>query len=41
MALKASIYQAEGNLQEAAKLLTDVNEQTPSGRGVRTIRSFS
>ena len=27
---KASIYQAEGNLQEAAKLLVDVNASTPS-----------
>ena len=25
------MYQAEGNLQEAAKLLIDVNEQTTSG----------
>ena len=31
MALKASIYQAEGNLQEAAKLLSEINAQTPSG----------
>ena len=30
MALKASIYQAQGNLQEAAKLLSEVNAQTPS-----------
>jgi serine/threonine protein kinase/Tfp pilus assembly protein PilF len=30
MAFKASIYQAEGNLQEAAKLLSEVNAQTPS-----------
>ena len=30
MASKASIYQAEGNLQEAAKLLAEINEQTPS-----------
>jgi TolB-like protein/Tfp pilus assembly protein PilF len=30
MASKANIYQAEGNLQEAAKLLAEVNEQTPS-----------
>ena len=30
MALKASIYQAEGNLQAAAKLLAQVNEQTNS-----------
>jgi tetratricopeptide (TPR) repeat protein len=29
-ALKADMYQAEGNLQEAAKLLIDVNEQTTS-----------
>src|SRR5205814_2969534 len=31
MALKATMYQAEGNLQEAAKLLIDVNERTTSG----------
>src|SRR5438094_1033643 len=30
MALKATMYQAEGNLQEAAKLLIDVNERTTS-----------
>jgi serine/threonine protein kinase/Tfp pilus assembly protein PilF len=30
MASKASIYQAQGNLQEAAKLLSEVNAQTPS-----------
>ena len=30
MAAKASIYQAQGNLQEAAKLLSGVNAQTPS-----------
>jgi TolB-like protein/Flp pilus assembly protein TadD len=30
MALKAGIYQAEGNLQEAAKLLSGINAQTPS-----------
>jgi tetratricopeptide (TPR) repeat protein len=30
MASKASMYQAEGNLQEAAKLLIDVNERTTS-----------
>jgi TolB-like protein/Tfp pilus assembly protein PilF len=30
MAYKASIYQGEGNLQEAAKLLSEVNAQTPS-----------
>jgi serine/threonine protein kinase/Flp pilus assembly protein TadD len=31
MARKARMYQAEGNLQEAAKLLMAVNAQTPSG----------
>jgi serine/threonine-protein kinase len=31
MAIKAGIYQAEGNLEEAAKLLSEVNAQTPSG----------
>src|SRR5438093_2423341 len=35
MALKASIYQAEGNLQEAAKLLAQVNVQTNSDATVR------
>jgi TolB-like protein/Tfp pilus assembly protein PilF len=35
MALKASIYQAEGNLQEAAKSLVQVNEQTNSDVAVR------
>ena len=35
-ASKASIYQAEGNLQEAAKLLVDVNAQTNSDPAVRT-----
>ena len=30
MAAKASIYQAEGNLQEAARLLSEINAQTPS-----------
>src|SRR5262249_29730453 len=30
MAGKATIYQAEGNLQEAAKLLLEINAQTPS-----------
>jgi TolB-like protein/class 3 adenylate cyclase/cytochrome c-type biogenesis protein CcmH/NrfG len=30
MAEKANIYQAEGNLEEAAKFLPDVNAQTPS-----------
>src|SRR5438552_4803216 len=35
IALKASIYQAEGNLQEAAKLLVQVNAQTNSDAAVR------
>jgi TolB-like protein/Tfp pilus assembly protein PilF len=35
MALKASIYQAEGNLQEAAKLLAQVNSETNSDVAVR------
>jgi tetratricopeptide (TPR) repeat protein len=35
MALKASIYQAEGNLQEAAKSLLQVNTQTNSDAAVR------
>ncbi len=35
LALKASIYQAEGNLQEAAKLLVQVNAQTNSDAAVR------
>jgi TolB-like protein/Tfp pilus assembly protein PilF len=35
MALKASIYQAEGNLQEAAKLLVQVNAQTNSDAAIR------
>ena len=35
MALKASIYQAEGNLQEAAKLLARVNLETNSDVAVR------
>jgi serine/threonine protein kinase/Flp pilus assembly protein TadD len=30
MASKALIYQAQGNLQEAARLLSAINEQTPS-----------
>jgi tetratricopeptide (TPR) repeat protein len=33
MGLKAGVYQAEGNLREAAKLLTDVNAQTRSPYG--------
>jgi len=35
MALKASIYQAEGNLQEAAKALIQVNAETTSNAAVR------
>ena len=35
MALKASIYQAEGNLQEAAKLLAQVNLETNSDVAIR------
>ena len=35
MALKASIYQAEGNLRESAKLLVQVNAQTNSDVAVR------
>ena len=31
MAAKASIYQAQGNLQEAAKFLSEINAKTPSG----------
>ena len=30
MAAKAGIYQAQGNLQEAARFLSEINEQTPS-----------
>jgi hypothetical protein len=30
MAVKAGIYQAQGNLQEAARFLSDINEQIPS-----------
>ena len=30
MAYKARIYQAQGNLQEAAKLLSEINAQTPA-----------
>jgi tetratricopeptide (TPR) repeat protein len=30
MVLKAGIYQAQGNLQEAARFLTGIDEQTPS-----------
>src|SRR5262249_2041558 len=35
MALKASIYQAEGNLQEAGKALAQVNLETTSNTAVR------
>src|SRR5436309_10312585 len=35
MALKASIYQAQGNLQESAKLLVQVNAETNSDMAVR------
>jgi serine/threonine protein kinase/Tfp pilus assembly protein PilF len=35
-AYKASIYQGEGNLQEAAKLLSEVNAQTPSSIAFRS-----
>ena len=35
MALKANIYQAQGNLQESAKLLVQVNAQTDSDMAVR------
>jgi TolB-like protein/Tfp pilus assembly protein PilF len=35
LALKASIYQAQGNLQESAKLLVQVNAQTNSDMAVR------
>jgi serine/threonine-protein kinase len=35
MALKASIYQAEGNLPEAAKALAEVNLKTTSNTAVR------
>ena len=36
MASKAGIYQAQGNLQEAAKLLVEVNAQTLSGNAFAT-----
>src|SRR5262245_5610074 len=35
MAVKASVFQAEGNLQEAAKLLREVNPQTDSPVALR------
>ena len=31
MAAKATIYQAQGNLQEAATFLSEINQQTPTG----------
>jgi TolB-like protein/Flp pilus assembly protein TadD/predicted Ser/Thr protein kinase len=31
IAVKAGIYQAQGNLQEAGRVLSEINEQTPSG----------
>jgi TolB-like protein/Flp pilus assembly protein TadD len=34
MTWKASIYQAQGNLQEAAKFVSGINEQTTSGSAV-------
>ncbi len=34
MAAKASIYQAQGNLREAASLLSQINEQTTNGETV-------
>jgi TolB-like protein/predicted Ser/Thr protein kinase/cytochrome c-type biogenesis protein CcmH/NrfG len=36
MAAKACIYQAQGNLQEAASLLSGINEQTPGGDTFQT-----
>jgi TolB-like protein/Tfp pilus assembly protein PilF len=36
VAQKAAMYQAEGNLQEAAKLLANVNAETPSGTAFGT-----
>ena len=36
MALKATMYQAEGNLQESAKLVIDVNERTTSANAFET-----
>jgi tetratricopeptide (TPR) repeat protein len=36
MAAKAGIYQAQGNLQEAAKLLLEINAQTPSRNAFMT-----
>jgi hypothetical protein len=36
MASKANMYQAEGNLQESAKLLIDVNERATSANAFET-----
>ena len=36
MAAKASIYQAQGNLQEAARFLSEINWQTPSAYAFST-----
>ena len=36
MASKARIHQAEGNLQQAGKLLSEINTQTPSGDAFAT-----
>jgi tetratricopeptide (TPR) repeat protein len=36
MASKASIYQAEGNLEQAGKFLSEINAQTPSGYAFET-----
>jgi tetratricopeptide (TPR) repeat protein len=36
MATKAGIYQAQGDLQEAARFLSEVNEQSPSGEAFNT-----
>jgi tetratricopeptide (TPR) repeat protein len=36
IAAKASIYQAQGNLEEGAKVLSDVNPQTPSQSAFET-----
>jgi tetratricopeptide (TPR) repeat protein len=36
MAAKATIYQAQGNLQEAARFLSEINQQTPSGEAFNT-----
>ena len=41
VAIKAGIYQAQGNLQEAAKLLTEVNAQTSLRVRCSTLRSFN